>query len=81
MASRAEVKEKERRMILRSLAWAAGGSIIDTETVRGGRASGEGHAFSLGTLSWRQRWDTQREVSLSVAGLQPHRRPLRSTRC
>lgn len=57
MASRVEGKEKERRMILGSPARAAGGGIIDTETLRGGRASGEHHTFSLGTSSWGQRGD------------------------
>lgn len=35
----------EERMIPRSLVWAAGGDIIDTETLRGGVAQGKVMAF------------------------------------
>lgn len=48
MARGVAVKEKDGRMILRCPVWTTGGDIIDTETPRGERNSGESHALSLG---------------------------------
>lgn len=55
--------------------------IIDTETPRGERDSGEDHALSVGHDELGAPKGHPREGSVSMPGLQLHRCPLCSTRC